>query len=463
MYKAANRNKILIILIVLLLLCISGLVYWYLNIYLCNVSPKGYEFLEKFIVSKECHTREYELRGTIYNVKDNGDSVSFDMNVWGEEGSGERISLPRESWDGQNWEGFDYLYVRYSFVRKGIFERLKLSNVFLDRDFPVVEYYSRILLDIRREIISSGIKISAPSGSDYRDIYPYYYLENPLFYVHVASFIGVEKDDVLFSKVLEYKEFFSTEEDSQDANSKLEMEVDVYNQYKTQACSIIEGIFWNLSEDEKSARMREFCDARKVLQDINSNFYGNSNIQNYTVDDFLSGINEERIINSLQDWPAEIGYLNERELFQMLEDLKVVARYYPENAQDANILFDKVKSYLINLTLTKNNYSFFNICFLREILSPEASISLDSSISSILRDFSLEDFRKIEKFDPLGEIYCSSLFLNSEDLFLRKWSRSVLEKKLFLSSDSLWRQEDFNYERYLMTIFILEELKDEGD
>ena len=55
------QNKLLIVLSILLVLCISGLGYWYFFMYRCGVLPQGYEFLDRFVVKNECKDREYKV------------------------------------------------------------------------------------------------------------------------------------------------------------------------------------------------------------------------------------------------------------------------------------------------------------------------------------------------------------------------------------------------------------------
>ncbi len=76
------QNKKLTILSILFVLCILGLGYWYFFMYRCGILPRGYEFLERFVVENKCGEKEYKVRGIMYNIREEGSNFIFDLNAW---------------------------------------------------------------------------------------------------------------------------------------------------------------------------------------------------------------------------------------------------------------------------------------------------------------------------------------------------------------------------------------------
>ncbi len=461
MYKAANRNKILIILIVLLLLCLSGLVYWYLNIYLCNVSPKGYEFLEKFIVSKECHTREYELRGTIYNVKDNGDSVSFDMNVWGEEG----MTFEIDKNDLREFDMIENLLpvtLRFSFNRS---KDLKILKNFDAREISLEELdpdnleYEEYLVGLRTYLENKNEVYNL--GGDYASGFISSYLHNPLWDIHLLSLVTKpSEEESIIRELRALLPFKDTQKVIQDGAS---VSVNSYVEYKTQDCKIVESVIsdFQVSESQKKSLFFENCSLEQLVNDVSVLNLGEDVL--YSQNDFLDSVNFFRInesnLSTREFVESDIFSLNEEEMFGILSDISVARSYYPEKASTLEELEGKTLATLEDSLLRNDNVNLYSVCRIYEFLNEEGREEVESSLATALTELGSESISWNRWNDPNALIYCVENFKDTNNKVLYKWRRSIISS-LFFSLGKEYPfagREGFSFRSsYLWAKFILD-------
>lgn len=444
MYKAANRNKILIILIVLLLLCLSGLVYWYLNIYLCNVSPKGYEFLEKFIVSKECHTREYELRGTIYNVKDNGDSVSFDMNVWGEDYFQE-VSLP--------WGKL--LSERSSIIEGDIFSvDLKISTArtkskigsldlesweveqlvfgeseveeFLEKIYPLLlgeinpfssEY--PLLPDNEIEVGELGevqSRTTFPSSESLYVILAREYLQSEGLGRRILE---GHRDVGISDYLLEVEEFrvskdYKNVEDSGEESS-----------YISSSCMIIDELIelsTEVSDLEKEMLLGKYCGISSIQKDFLSEIDPSKFL--YTEEDFISLLRKERISTD-HEVSSHLSFT-----INLLGDLYSASRMYSNGDLTSDVRISKLRSLIVNEVSTTLSYSdLANLAYVYSLIQKKEGHLESGTYLKELKSIFMEDPSYLLRL--IDEDVSSSLFIllaYSEDLEIQDLLDSSIQK-----------------------------------
>ena len=461
MDKSAQR-KVLIILVILLLSCLGGLIYWYFFNYKCGVLPNEFEFLEKFNTRNECRQKEYEMKGVIYNIREKEGGVIFDFNIWDkdtrESSYYENLELPRNSFKGnfelteENWSAVEAKLILYGSGRKEIeIDELRMTEEEYSEVFNIVyEAITEGPLNTKEEIVF-GTK---PEGSVYVGVrkresyseselslvpenlkyfaYVYDGFTNKSLYIpwilsYVYSYkdklggiIKIDKEDVLASLDSVYNTKIEIEKSNAEStpNPNCQPKTENYNpliiddtRYEKSnsfACLMLYQISENIGSVDIEV-FDEYCSIGYFESSIQDYIQETEFSYNYSLPDFLEILDIEEFKKNGEDWRSPLHSSNTISILVDTYGARKLNEIDLEENLQERVLF--VLNYLMNY----DAFYIKNICSISQfsnLLIKDNSENLKTEMESINKEIDSiffpvgEDILKLSEDDIYGTSLC---------------------------------------------------------
>lgn len=457
-----NRKKILITLSILFFLSLSSLVAWYIFFFRCQKLPDKYSFFEKYITQNTCTSTSISLKGTMFNIRKEGENLKFDINAW--------------DTTTKKTETLKDIYIPYDDNTK-----TQLSDVSylapVELTLKLEKKYKYILIQEESSSEEWNLKKITYTKADYlqylRDLFyvltfnaldiegqtfPYSVLSSVEILVNGEENIATIGENNLASlyrmyvllsgtknKEIDYENLHSdfTVNSYMDALTNfLSNNLKIENKEQTEpedndgtlllksgyfgGCTLTKRIIndFEISEIEKEKLIKEYCNIGRV-GDILTNVK-KLNFR-YTNNDLLGSINTERFQQSQYGEPEILNMF-------LPSDLLATADLVSSDNNKKNDIYNLSSLFLINSILQEeNSINLYNFCsylssnyFSKELFSQDEIIN--NNTYRILLDQDITKMTEYMSDDIQAGLLC--IFPESTDKYVEEFNNSILAKYL---------------------------------